>query len=82
MEVIMASIDEARAARNAALTETDKYVLSDYPITKFGLWRIKNYRQHLRDWPENEGFPDLSTMPQAEDWSQYKLEKNEEGNVR
>lgn len=64
--------DEAKALRNAALAETDKLVLPDYPITPFGRWRAQAYRQQLRDWPEAAGFPDPVTMPQPDDWTQYK----------
>jgi len=63
---------EARAVRNQALEATDKYMLADYPITPAGRLVLNVYRQALRDWPESAGFPDMATMPTAEDWSKYK----------
>jgi len=65
-------MDEARAARDQALADTDVLMLQDYPITPAGKLIVKTYRQKLRDWPSTEGFPDLSTMPQPENWSIYR----------
>jgi len=39
-----------RTTRNANLNYTDKYLLSDYPITPENLELIKSYRQMLRDF--------------------------------
>ena len=39
--------------RNLILNETDKYILSDYPITPENLEIIKTYRQQLRDFTQN-----------------------------
>ena len=39
--------------RNLILNETDKYMLSDYPITPENLEIIKTYRQQLRDFTRN-----------------------------
>ena len=36
--------------RNLILTETDKYLLSDYPITEENRNIIKTYRQYLRNF--------------------------------
>ena len=40
--------------RNLILNETDKYLLSDYPITPENLEIIKTYRQQLRDFTQND----------------------------
>jgi hypothetical protein len=40
-----------RPNRDAALLETDKYLVSDYPIGAADLDAIKAYRQELRDLP-------------------------------
>ena len=40
--------------RNLILNETDKYMLSDYPITPENLEIIKTYRQALRDFTQND----------------------------
>ena len=39
--------------RNLILNETDKYMLSDYPITPENLEIIKTYRQALRNFTLN-----------------------------
>jgi hypothetical protein len=62
----------ARAARDQALADTDYLMMPDYPLMPAGKMLVSIYRQKLRDWPQEEGFPDLSTMPQPGDWSIYK----------
>ena len=42
-----------RNQRNDLLKNTDKYLLPDYPITEENILIIKQYRQQLRDIPEN-----------------------------
>jgi predicted ATP-dependent Lon-type protease len=39
--------------RNILLNETDKYLLSDYPITPEKLEIVKEYRQKLREITNN-----------------------------
>ena len=39
--------------RNLILIETDKYLISDYPITPENLIIVKEYRQALRDFTLN-----------------------------
>ena len=39
-----------RIERNKLLNETDKYLISDYPISSNNLVLIKQYRQDLRDY--------------------------------
>ena len=43
-----------RNKRNLILNETDKYLISDYPITPEQLLTIKEYRQKLRDFTNND----------------------------
>lgn len=40
--------------RNKILGETDKYLLSDFPITPEQLIIIKEYRQSLRNFTQND----------------------------
>jgi hypothetical protein len=40
--------------RNGILGETDKYMLSDFPITTEQLEIVKTYRQALRDFTNND----------------------------
>lgn len=46
-----------RAERNKRIAETDYLILPDYPITKVNKDKVKEYRQELRDLPEQEGAP-------------------------
>ena len=48
-------LKRARNIRNELLNRTDRYVLSDYPISPEQLMEIKEYRQNLREFiNENE----------------------------
>ena len=40
--------------RNLLLQETDKYQLADYPITPDQLEIVKEYRQALRNFTQND----------------------------
>jgi hypothetical protein len=46
-------LKRARNIRNELLNRTDKYVLSDYPITLQEQMQIKDYRKELRDFINN-----------------------------
>lgn len=46
-----------RAERDKRIAETDYLILPDYPITKANKDKVKEYRQALRDLPEQEGAP-------------------------
>ncbi len=46
-------LKRARNKRNELLNKTDKYLLSDYPITLDEQMQIKLYRQELRDFINN-----------------------------
>lgn len=48
---------KVRAERNMKITETDYYIMSDYPSNPQNLEELKVYRQALRDLPKQEGFP-------------------------
>ena len=54
-----------RCIRDGLLKDTDKYLLSDYPITPENLTLIKNYRQTLRDYMStiNENTEDIPEFP-------------------
>ena len=71
-------LKRARNIRNELLNRTDKYILSDYPITIEQQMQIKIYRQELRQfindnkekilngdkiaWPEQPDFIDLNII--------------------
>lgn len=46
-------MDQIRSIRNNFLLQTDKYILSDYPLTTEQRNNIISYRQQLRDLPNN-----------------------------
>lgn len=48
---------ELRRERNVLLSETDKYLLEDYPITNEQKTLLKKYRKDLRDLPGNSVYP-------------------------
>lgn len=42
-----------RSTRDQLLDKSDKYLLPDFPITHENLIKIKEYRQQLRDFSNN-----------------------------
>ena len=44
---------QVRAVRNQYLEQTDKFLLSDYPITSTQKAKYKQYRAYLRDYPDS-----------------------------
>ena len=48
---------QLRIARDSRIVATDYMVLSDYPIDDAKLAVVKEYRQALRDLPQQEGAP-------------------------
>jgi hypothetical protein len=50
----LSSILMLKHKRNLVLNETDKYMLSDFPITPEQLELVKQYRQALRDFTNND----------------------------
>lgn len=63
---------EKRAERDISLAQTDKYMLSDFPITDEKREQYKAYRQYLRDLPEQESFPNVEVLS-FDDWAKYNL---------
>ena len=49
---------EVRAKRDELLCQTDKYMLADFPVAEDEREKYRQYRQYLRDIPEQESFPD------------------------
>lgn len=47
---------EVRSIRNQYLSETDKYMIVDYPITDEQREEYKAYRQYLRDYTKEENW--------------------------
>lgn len=55
---------DIRAQRNALLSETDYLVNNDYPISDSDKKLIREYRQALRDIPQQRGFPKNVAWPE------------------
>jgi hypothetical protein len=49
-------IDKIRLIRNELLNSTDKYLLSDYPISVDNLEKVKTYRTDLRNYMNTVDF--------------------------
>ncbi len=55
-----------RAERDSRLQATDKYMLSDYPISPSDKLLVEEYRSALRDLPEETEDPSEPTWPVLE----------------
>lgn len=60
---------EVRAVRNQYLSDTDKYMIVDYPITEEERQQYKQYREYLRHYPETEGWYENPPLT-FEEWKQ------------
>ena len=58
---------EVRAKRNELLCQTDKYMLADFPVAEDERELYRQYRQYLRDVPEQEDFHD-EAIKTFEEW--------------
>ena len=54
---------DVRNKRDAMLRDSDRVMLSDYPIHEVGRTEYENYRQELRDIPESFASADLVEFP-------------------
>ena len=52
-EAIEQCKEQVRAVRNQYLEQTDKYMITDYPITSTQKTKYKQYRAYLRDYPDS-----------------------------
>ena len=60
-EAIEQRKEQVRAVRNQYLEQTDKYMITDYPITSTQKTKYKQYRAYLRDYPDS-----------SEDWFEHE----------
>ena len=58
---------EVRAERDELLLVTDRYMLADFPVAEDERELYRQYRQYLRDVPEQEDFPD-EAIKTFEEW--------------
>ena len=49
--------EDIRNKRDRLISDTDFYLMSDYPIDSKNFEELKTYRQALRDIPQQSGFP-------------------------
>ena len=60
-EAIEQRKEQVRSVRNRYLEQTDKYMITDYPITSTQKTKYKKYRVYLRDYPDS-----------SEDWFEHE----------
>ena len=78
-QFVLTSSDEAieqkktdvRAVRNQYLEQTDKYMITDYPISDEELELYKQYRTYLRDYTLSENWQESNPL-KFEEWNKPK----------
>ena len=66
---------DVRAVRNQYLEQTDKYMITDYPITDEERELYRQYREYLRTYPECQDW--YKANPKTyEEWRALYLEAN------
>ncbi len=68
-EAIEQHKEQIRQVRNQYLEQTDKYMITDYPITDDERELYKQYRTYLRDYTLSESWWEHSPMT-FEEWKQ------------
>ena len=56
--------EDIRNKRDRLISDTDFYLMSDYPIDSKNIEELKTYRQALRDITKQSGFPRDVTWPE------------------
>lgn len=54
---------DVRIIRNQYLVDTDKFMISDFPITDVKREQYVKYRQYLRDYTKEEDWYEISPLP-------------------
>ena len=62
---------QVRAVRNQYLEQTDKYMITDYPITYEERELYKQYRTYLRDYTLSENWQESNPL-KFEEWNKPK----------
>ena len=71
---------EVRAVRNQYLEQTDKYMITDYPITDEERELYKQYREYLRTYPECQDW--YKANPKIYDeWKSLQTTNNNDGSL-
>lgn len=68
-EAIEQRKEQVRTVRNQYLEQTDKFLITDYPITDDERELYKQYRTYLRTYPETENWYEQNPLT-FEEWKQ------------
>ena len=79
-EAIEQRKEQVRAVRNRYLEHTDKYMITDYPITDDERELYKQYREYLRDYTLPENWWEHSPMT-FEEWKSLQTTNNNDGSL-
>ena len=71
---------QVRSVRNQYLEQTDKYMITDYPITDDERELYKQYREYLRDYTLSENWCEHSPMT-FEEWKSLQTTNNNDGSL-
>ena len=74
-EAIEQRKEQVRAVRNQYLKQTDKYMITDYPVTDDERELYKQYREYLRDYTLSENWWEHSPMT-FEEWKSLQTTNN------
>ena len=70
-EAIEQKKDDVRSVRNQYLEQTDKFLITDYPITNDERELYKQYRTYLRDYTLSENWWESNPL-KFEEWNKPK----------
>ena len=71
---------DVRAVRNQYLWQTDKFMITDYPITDDERELYRQYRAYLRDYTLSENWWEHSPMT-FEEWKSLQTTNNNDGSL-
>ena len=71
---------EVRSVRNQYLEQTDKFMITDYPISDDERELYKQYREYLRDYTLSENWWEHSPMT-FEEWKSLQTTNNNNGSL-
>ena len=79
-EAIEQRKEQVRAVRNQYLEQTDKFMITDYPITDDERELYRQYRTYLRTYPECQDW--YKANPKTfDEWKSLQTTKNNEGSL-
>ena len=79
-EAIEQRKEQVRSVRNQYLKQTDKYMITDYPVTDDERELYKQYRTYLRTYPECRDW--YKANPKTYDeWKSLQITNNNDGSL-